>query len=153
MCKNVSFWVSGFILCAAISLTVVIGAGAGDAPDTPSEDKELKTLLVERRTVLQEAVRSAEQAFRAGQSRFDAVIELRRELSHADLELATTAEERIAVRRRLVNEITALEQATEEQYKAGQATRVDCLKSTAARLQAQIDLARARSQAAETQQK
>ena len=150
MFQNRSVHVLGSIACASLVVVVALQLFAGDEPDARAGSKDVQALLRERRAVLQEAARIAEEVFQAGRIPLASVIESQRELARADLDLAATSQERIAIYRRLVEQSTALEKATESQYKAAQATQLDMLKSTAARLQAQIELARAQSQAPET---
>jgi outer membrane protein TolC len=153
MFQNVLLRVAGLVTCALFLVTVDVRVLAGDTPDSDAKRNGVKELMLERRAVLQEAVRAAEQAYRTGQTRLESVIELRRDLSHADLELTTTAQERIAIYKRFVGEIAALVKTTEAQYKAGQATQIDYLKSKAAHLQSKIDLARAELQAKDASRK
>ena len=147
MIENRPLRVAGIGACVFVLLTAAYSALADDTQDSASHNKEIKALLLERRAVLQEAVRAVERAYHAGQAQLASVTESRRELSQADVGLATTQQERLAVYRRLVEEATALEKATKTQFESGQATQIDLLKSTAARLEAQIDLARAESPA------
>ncbi len=147
MIENRPLRVAGIGACVFILLTAAYSALADDTQDSASHNKEIKALQLERRAVLQEALRAVERAYHAGQAQLASVIESRRELSRADLDLATTQHERLAVYKRLVEEATALEKATKTQFESGQATQIDLLKSTAARLEAQIELARAQAHA------
>jgi len=153
MIENQLLRVAGIVACVFILLTSAFCALADETQDSAPHSKEIKALMVERRAVLQEAVRASERAYHAGQAQLASVIESRRELCRADLELATTQHERLAVYKRLVEEATALEKATKTRYESGEATQIDLLKSTAARLEAQIELARAEIQLTDTSKK
>lgn len=135
---------SGFLVFGALSV-LIIGLGmAPHATGSGADSEKLKTLLDEHRAVLGEAVRLAEQGYRAGRTDIDSVLTLQRELFEAELELAESGEQRLELYWKLVEHSAGMEKVSAERFKTGQATQVDVLKAKAVRLQSQIDLERAK---------
>jgi hypothetical protein len=128
------------LLLASVALT---GQRAGSQPSADS----LRDLLKKRQAVLQEAVHVAERGYRQGEIGFVSVLDLRRDLVNARLQLATSPTQRITLYKELVENMKALERVTKRLHEAREASYIDYLNSKAARLQAEIDLIRAQSTA------
>jgi len=103
-------------------------------------------MMQQRALLLQEAVDLAVIRYRQGESRYDVVLSLQRDLLDAELQLATNREQRIAVYRRLVDNMTTAEKVARQLYEAKEVSQIDYLRAKAARLQAQIDLEKAMRQ-------
>jgi len=106
----------------------------------------LLEMMQQRALLLQEAVDLAVIRYRQGESRYDVVLSLQRDLLDAELQLATNREQRIAVYRRLVDNMTTAEKVARQLYEAKEVSQIDYLRAKAARLQAQIDLEKAMRQ-------
>ncbi|HEX5104290.1 MAG TPA: hypothetical protein VFV87_10790, partial [Pirellulaceae bacterium] len=113
----------------AIGLSLILSLGwstlAEDAPATAAQNGELQSLLRERRAVLQQAVRHAEEAYRSDQAPLSSAIECQRELAQADLELAGSQEERVSIYKRLVEHARVLEKDAEARFNVGKTTQFD----------------------------
>jgi outer membrane protein TolC len=131
----------GVFLLLVFAGVAVSGRRAASQPRADT----IRDLLKRRQTVLQEAVHVAEEAHRQGEIGFVSVLDLRRDLVHAKLQLATNLAHRIALHKELVENMKTLEEATRKSYETGEASHIDYLRSKAARLQAEIDLVRAQS--------
>ena len=136
---------SALLVLGVLSLPII---GLGMAPlaaGSGADSDKLKSLLSERKALLGQAVDLAKQAYRAGQTDFNSVLDLEQELLQAELELAETREQRLELYRQRVENATALEKVAAKQFKTGRATQLEVLKAKSALLQSQIDLERAKS--------
>jgi uncharacterized protein (TIGR03067 family) len=106
---------------------------------------ELEKLLQERQEVLKEVVDVALADFKMARIDYTNVLEAQRELIQAQLEQATTREQKIALYKQLVQNLEKVEEVADARRQAGEGSQLDRLKARAARLQAQIDLVRAQS--------
>ena len=105
---------------------------------------EIEALLKERRDTLQQLVESTEALYRSGVAPLDSLLRATDELLAAQLELAKSKEERIAIHRERLKNARRLEHHSETIYKEGRASVTEYLRAKAARLKAEIELARER---------
>ena len=133
------------LLCCAIGAAVLLGAVvAADAPESPPGEAttQLQSLLKERRDTLRKLVDAVESRYRSGGVSVDSVLRASEQLLEAELDLAETKPERIAVYGKLVANFHEREQAARAGYDTGTATLESLLEVTAARLKAEIQLLR-----------
>ena len=105
---------------------------------------EIEALLKERRNTLQQLVESIEALYRSGVAPLDYLLRATDELLAAQLELAKSKEERIAIYRERLKNARRLENRSETIHKEGRASVTEYLRAKAARLKAEIELARER---------
>lgn len=110
---------------------------AAAAPDSP----EAKRLLQERRDVLRQIADLQGKAYESGQARFDSLLLAQSDLFEAELELAEQRPQRIEICERLVKTMEGIEAVTQRLHSSGEVGTVDVLRSKAARLKAQAQLA------------
>ncbi len=133
-----------FLAGAAVPL-LIIGLGmTPTAAGNVAQPEKIQKLLEEQRAVLKEAVQLAVREYRTGRVDFDSVLELRRDLLIAELELAANREERIKLHEEFVELANEFEKVATERFRSGQGTQVNVLKAKAAVLQSRIDLERAK---------
>ena len=136
-----------FLTLCAIGVAAVITSAAPAAPPRPEQhetSKQLESLLKERRDTLRELVDILDGRYRAGAVTEEAVLRASGQLLGAELDLASTKAERIAIREKLVANLRRIEKVTEDQAQVGSlALRPDdVLQAKAARLKAEIQLLR-----------
>ena len=133
------------LLCCAIAAAVVVAAAvAADAPESPPAEssQKLQSLLNERRDTLRKLVDATESKYRSGEATLDSVLRASEQLLEAELDLAETKAERIAVREKLVANLRQREEYARGLHANGRATLESLLQVTAARLKAEIQLLR-----------
>lgn len=99
-------------------------------------------LLDERLALLGEIVELYQAAYKSSEVSFDAVASAQRDLLQARLELANSANERVKIRREMVQVSQYIEKVTKQLFQAKQTSKPDMLKATASRLRAEADLKR-----------
>lgn len=114
-------------------------ASAADSP-------EAKKLLLERRNVLKEIADIQSKAYASGEVQIHDVLLTNRELLEAELGLAEQKDQRVAICERLAKTLEEIEAISQRRHASGEVTTIDVLKSKAARLKAQAQLANERSQ-------
>ena len=114
------------------------------APDKPDSSAKIHALLEARRDVLKQRSEAVETQMKHGLlNDFGSLIAARNDLLGAELALASTKDERIALLKKHVANCLEYEKFNQGRFEAGRgATQVDVLSSTAARLEAEIALAR-----------
>ena len=120
----------GVFLLLVLAGVAVSGRRAASQPSADT----IRDLLKKRQAVLQEAVHVAEAGYRQGEIGLVSVLDLRRDLVNAKLQLATSPAQRIALYKELVENMKALEKVTKRLHEAREARYIDYLKSKAARL-------------------
>ena len=108
------------------------------------EDKELQTLLETRRDTLRKVVQLIEVEVATGTASVIDLTNANTEFLKADLALAKSQDERIAIFEKLLESPTELERVVRGIVKDGRVPRKDLLAVTAARMKAEIDLHKAR---------
>jgi hypothetical protein len=120
-------------------------AQAADPPASQNNEtsKQLESLLKERRDTLRRLVDILDAQHRqgfGGQEQEDVVLYASNELFDAELDLATTKTERIAIREKIVANLRQVEKRAE--MRVGVTTAKKSLEAKAARLKAEIQLLR-----------
>ena len=129
------------IVCCASALVAGSAARAQQANESDSRS-ELTRLLTKRRDTLQMRVELLEQRLAQSDAMIDSVVTARNQLLDANLQLATTKNQRLDILRKRIENMRGLEDATKQRHEDGKTTMVSVLAVTAGRLQAEIDLAR-----------
>lgn len=105
---------------------------------------EVRKLMTQRRDVLQLREKTLNELYKAGELGLDAVLRSRDQLWEAELQLAESTEQRVAICEKKVENMRKLEETIKLQFNQGEGQYEAVLEATAARLQAEIDLARER---------
>jgi hypothetical protein len=144
---------------ALVLLTVVVAGGAVGVltlaakpavplAETPKTDKDkpgaatrdrIRKLQVERRDALKAEVEARQQEFDAGRGTLESLLKTSGFLLEAELDLATTAQQRIAAHAAHLKLAKEIEENTEARYNAGQVKVADLYQARAARMKAEID--------------
>ena len=121
-----------------------VSSGLAEPASVRGPDAEkLTALRKERRDVLRQAARQAEEAYRSGLIPYTSVPRITINLLNAELDLAPDRAGRVAVRERIVEQFKEIEKSVAQHVEAGLAgDQTDLLEARAARLQAEIDLLR-----------
>ena len=110
-------------------------------PSAKSESKPaIQALLRERRDVLGKYVDVLEKRYAAGAMTPETLFRARDRLFDAELKLVTATEQRVALYRKRLDNMRALEDLVKKQFDIGQCTMESMLLATAERLQADIEL-------------
>lgn len=113
-----------------------------ESKDVSRESDEVAKLLQKRLEVLREIVKVQRAAYKMGQVRFDLVVKAQIDVLNAQIELAKSPIERIAIRKNLVQQAMQMEKVTKQLFDAMQVGRAELLMAQAFRLRAQADLKR-----------
>jgi hypothetical protein len=126
-------------------LLVMASVSAAPAPKAdpvtkldPATQAKIHKLQIERRDVLKKAVAAMQEEYRAGRGTLDLLVEGSKRLLHAELDLATTADQRIAAHANILKITRDMEQLARTRYEAGQLRTADLCEAQAARLEAEI---------------
>jgi hypothetical protein len=135
-----------FFSCAVAAAVVVISAIAADVPPSTPADavKQLESLLQERRDTLRKIVEYVQAQEKTGAFDLPDAIRVSNELIEAELELATSKAQRIALQQKFVANLKRIEQFLQRSAEVGRGTDATKkhLEAKAARLKAEIQLAR-----------
>lgn len=126
-------------LCFSMAVTT---PGANQAEE--SESKVLQ-LLTERRDTVRELRDTLNASYISGQTEYTTVVEVEDELLEAELDLAISRADRLAIHEDLVENRKRTEELLQQRFKLGAALTTEVLYAKAARLKAEIDLQRERS--------
>jgi hypothetical protein len=138
------------IVCPMLVAAVVALAIAGDAPQAQQAEisKQLEALLRERQETLGKIVEILDARYRRGIGGEDTAVNLthaKAQLYDAQLDLAKTKDERIAIREKIVANLREVERRAEARVQGGGADALlqkSLLEAKAARLKAEIQLLR-----------
>lgn len=108
--------------------------------DDRSNDPEIGKILRERLAVLQEAATPHREGYRSGTTSLSATLAADQAVLEAELELVSSAAERVGIRKRRLENAEMLEKAVEALVKAAEAPRMDLLAARANSLRAKADL-------------
>jgi RNA polymerase sigma factor (sigma-70 family) len=108
-----------------------------DKADAATREK-IRKLQVERREALKQAEEARLQEFLAGRGTLDLLLKISRLLLQAELDLAATAQQRIAAHAAHLKVAKEVDQFCEQRYHAGRMTPADFFQARAARLEAEI---------------
>ena len=126
------------IACLAFSFTIAQQATESDS------HAALNELLTKRRDTLKTRVDVLEQMHADGRLPLTTVVAGRDQLLDAELQLAKTKEQRLLLYQKRIENMRALEDTIKRRYENGRSSLESALSATAARLQAEIDLLRAK---------
>jgi RNA polymerase sigma factor (sigma-70 family) len=110
----------------------------GKDPLDPATRAKIRKLQIEHRDVLKKAVETRQQEYLAGRGTLDILLKMARRLLGAELDLATTAQQRLTAHTAYLELMKEVDKFTEARYDAGRATEADYLQARAARLEAEI---------------
>jgi hypothetical protein len=128
--------------------TVTRGVSATPPAGPPDgKDAKLKELLQERLAILRKLVQVTTTDYQAGKASFERVHQASRALLQARLDVCESDKERIALLEEAVGLARNYEKNAVQRYKAGVAPQSDVLTATAARLESEIALERAKAKA------
>lgn len=105
-----------------------------------NNDPDIEKILRERLVVLQEAAELQRAAYQSGTASFFSMLAAKQTVLDAELELATTSEDRVRIRDQSLKNAEEFEKAAEEHVKSGEGSRMDLLSAKANRLRATADL-------------
>jgi hypothetical protein len=120
------------------------GLSDPSAEKQATEDSKIRKLLKERIATLKEMVREMEASKAVGRTGSDGVLKARIEVLRAELELAESQKERIAIHEKIVALAMEFEILAQESFKAQTLSTVDLLRAKANRLEAEIALERSK---------
>jgi hypothetical protein len=135
-------------LCVGVLLSVGVALGRAPAPPTgPVLDKaiaaEVRKLLEERRTILRDVLDSREKLYQLARAELGQVLEVSKRLLAVELELATTAEERVAAYERCLEKAQAWVAVAKAKKAAGRGTEADVQDARDRCLELQIGILKA----------
>jgi hypothetical protein len=130
-------------LAGVAGVVLALGVAAAPVPQPKEESAKIKALLKERRDALRTAALARTQEYEAGRGTLGVMLHVSRELLNAELEVATTPEERFDAHASHFNAMRKMEKLTKEGYEAGRVKAADHYEMRAARLKAEIELLRA----------
>lgn len=136
------------ISTCALTTAPLRTAGTTSAPvDLKRQDvtaEKLKELLRERLSTASEELKARQAEYEGGRGTLDAYLGTLQRWLKARLELAATKEERDTARREHLELLQGLEKVTRLLFEAGRVAHVHCLQVKYARLDAEIEILRAR---------
>ncbi len=134
------------LLIAAASPRETVGKSRKDQHEESA--KKVKELQKERIATLKEMAEALAKLFQHGNVTYGEVAEARTLLFKAELDAAEKESERITLYQKRVQALKEAEKLAEQRVKAAIGTRATVLKIKAMRLEAEIDLERAKAKAA-----
>ncbi len=143
--KEIAMRAKQLLISGGLSLILIccsLQPSTAESKEVSTESDEVAKLLRKRLDVLREIVKIQRAAYMMGQVRFDAVVKSQIDVLDAQIELAKSPIERIAIRKNLVQQAMQMEKFTKQLFDGMQAGRADLLKAQAFRLRAQADLKR-----------
>jgi len=126
----------------AVALGVLAWPIAGGETGKTNQADKLDELLQQRRDTLRTLVDIVTAEYREGTTGFESVASAEDQLIVAELELAKTPKDRIAILQRRVELMKGLSAIVDARFNSGQVTQAQVLVARAALLQSQIQLAR-----------
>ena len=130
----------GLVVLASVGL---FGSQALSGPTrSKAEDPRLRALMTQKRDLLRQLETDREAQFQVGTATTEQVEKAVIAVIQADLELAQTRRERIALRQKSVDVATKIEESTAVRYRAATVTQTEWQEAQLARLEAEIALER-----------
>jgi outer membrane protein TolC len=130
---------------ALVASGVLLSAGALLQAQEKRKDNKIKELLQERLALLTKLANQTTADYKAGKASFDRVHQAQLRMANARLELCESDNQRIAVLEEIVTMARGYEKTADALYSAGKVSISDRLLATAARLDAEIALERAKT--------
>jgi hypothetical protein len=132
--------------CTSVGLIVTLALGLFlcQASVLPAQEKnaEIKALLKERSTLLDEMVKELRQIHESGQVDIDEVLKCEREALRAKLDLAESPQDRLAVLRLLQKNADTCLKVVENRYDVGKAPHYAVQQAKALVLEMRIEVLR-----------
>lgn len=132
---------SRIVLCVLLAAGSLSAVSADDPPD-------LAKLLKERVEVARTGMEAADAMFLAGRLTFDQVTVWSRRLVDAELAVAKNKRERVAALEEFVKRAKAHEDIAMARFRAGQASNLDVTEMKYNRIEAEVQLEKARKEGA-----
>ncbi len=139
------------VMAAALLIAPASPQDKGNPPPkNPIEEsaKKIKELHKERIAVLKDLVDLSTKLFYATRASYGEVLEAELQLLQAELDAAEKESERITIYKDFLDRMKKCQQAAEAQHQAGRATMLPILTFKARRLEAEINLERAKAKEA-----
>ncbi|MBA2114052.1 hypothetical protein [Bremerella alba] len=140
------------ILCSLLAVSIV-GMAAyfafaqdQETPKPLSFESKLLELMKERRATLHQALEYQKAQFLQGTVSLEDMLKTEVALAHADLEIAPTLAARQIVHERLIKQLRQQEEVALAKFKLGKVTHMNVFDAKSARLQAEIDMLKDRSE-------
>ena len=137
-----------YFVLAVVALVVGCVSGMGSSALAQEKDQvhspEVFKLLTQRRDTLRSLLEIREQKYRTGLVQNDVVFAARNLVFEAELELATSGKERIAVLEKHVKNLQDFEKFQSSRARTGESTQEALLQVRATRLATQVALLRER---------
>ncbi len=144
------------LILAVLAATLLMApASPQDKVNPPRKDKaeesakKVKELQKERIATLKQMVEVISDLFRHNRAEFDEAIQARLMLLKAELDAAEKESERITLYKNIVDVLKDFEKIADRRYKASRVSLYPVLKVKAMRIEAEIDLERAKAKEAE----
>jgi|GEM_PF-5243584 len=119
-------------------------AKQGKLSERAAEDSKLRTLFKERLAAVKGIEAETEKLFQAGRATPEELFRARQAVLRAELDLSESDKERIALHAKIVGFAKQLEDQMNRRFQAGHALGSDLLRAKVSRLEAEIDLERAK---------
>jgi outer membrane protein TolC len=130
------------VFAVALALVLIVTRITPAQNERTSADVEIRNLMTQKRDVLKERLDGVQQLLELGGIREDRVLIARTDVLRAELELATSRAERIAVLDSQLKTRQEIEKLLSRRYKDGTDNLDAKLLATADRLEAKISLLR-----------
>jgi hypothetical protein len=119
-------------------------AKQGQLGERVAEDSKLRTLFKERLAAVKGIEADIEKRYRAALAGLDELLRARQAVLSAELDLSNSDKERIAIHEKIISLAKQLEEVVDKRFQAGHAGLSDVLRTRVSRLEAEIDLERAK---------
>ncbi len=110
----------------------------GKDPLDPATRAKIRKLQIERRDTLKKAVEARQREYMAGRGTLDLLLEMSRLLLQAELDVATTARQRVEAHAAYLELAREVDKVGEARVQAGRMTTADLYQGRATRLEAEI---------------
>lgn len=139
---RIGLFIAGASLFLAVAITTLAPNVLGQAEVDVGRQSRLENLLKQRRDTLTKAVELRRQQYLNGDCGFEVVLTTQQHLYEAELEAATTREDRIATLKKQLEVAETGVALAEQMFKDGRVTSVDVLLARAASMSVEIRLLR-----------
>lgn len=133
-----------FSLLIIIAMQSTMMAETPDRTKVPQLPKEtiakIQDLQKKRLATLEKIVTYSKKAYESGQGSIESLIQASQQLAKAELDVAKTAKQRLAIHNKLLELAKEFEAVAEQRYKAGRIPIVEMLKARANRIEVEITL-------------
>jgi RNA polymerase sigma factor (sigma-70 family) len=119
-------------------------AKQGQLAERAAEDSKLRTLFKERLAAVKGIEAEIEKRYQAALAAPEELFRAKQAVLRAELDLSNSDKERIAIHEKIISLAKQLEEAVNKRFQAGHAVLSDVLRTRVSRLEAEIDLERAK---------